>query len=359
MRLELSKVVLLLLAVTTLSAKSMNYRVNNIHTMTMPKGEISLNLSYMSMNDTIDILDIKESELGSTASNFDALGDLSGYEVRLMYGLSSDLMFSYELSRQTITYNNNNLENTKNEIFARYNLLQNPYGVLNNGISVDVGFINNRLGNHYISNINDINEVAKRYFSDDDFKIVPENGGLSAVHNNQSTSLRYYPWIGLEETSDNSIYLRVLTGFHTDSSMYDFFIGAKKSKINNIVTANSELLELAAINGYDIYKDLRRTETMFFAGTSISYEIRDYVLEFMYEFDYFQRESNLDYINTNHIVDLTLDYKITQNLVVYAGGRLMYRQLNGQIPYLYNEYTQTTYDHKYGYAKIGIIYNFK
>ncbi|MNN81568.1 hypothetical protein D3C81_1984060 [compost metagenome] len=36
----------------------------------------------------------------------------------------------------------------------------------------------------------------------------------------------------------------------------------------------------------------------------------------------------------------------------------MLHQFNGVIPYLYNKYTKNKYDKKYGYAKVGFVYNF-
>ena len=260
--LTLNKAPLFLLIATALCAKSINYAVSDIHTLTMPKDSLHITASYMLINDSIDLLSLKKSELGGS-SNFDALGDMTGYEFGIAYGLRDDLMISYKINQQKITYNNNEFENTKNEIFARYNIFQNASAIFNSGVSLDAGFINNSLKNVYVTNINDINELSKRY-SNDNFQIVPNNGGLDVVKNNQSTTLAYYPWVGLEDTSDNSFYLRALTGFHNDNSLYDFYIGMKYTKINNIVTANDELLSLASTNNYNIYKDLQRTENMFF-----------------------------------------------------------------------------------------------
>jgi len=356
--LKLNKVVVSLLLITaTLFAKNANYAVSDIHTLTIPKGSFNFTASYMLINDTIDLLNIKQAEFGANA-NFNSLGDMNGFELGGAYGLQDDLMMSYKFAQQNIGFNNNEFENTKNEIFLRYNILQNSSTIFNSGVSLDIGFINNTLKNIYISDINDINKLSKRY-SNENFQIVPDNGGLSVVNNNQSTQLSYYPWVGLKDTSDNSFYLRAIAGINTDNGLYDFYVGIKHTKIKNTITANQELLSLAATNNYDIYKDLQRDENMFFLGTSILQEISDFVLEFAYEFDYFKRDAGLDYINFNHIIDLSLDYKLSKNLLLFAGGKILYRQLNGQIPYLYNQYTQTTYDHMYGYAKFGLTYKFK
>lgn len=352
MQLQLNKTILFFLTTCALYGENTNYASLDIHTLTIPKESIFLNLSYLTLNSTVDFLNIRESTL-SPSSKYNTAGDMDGLELGIMYGLSDNVMLSYKLTRQNIEYNGNNFINTKNEIFARYNTLQNQNSFLNSGLSLDVGFINNRLNDYYITNISDINSLSSK------FNINESNGELIAHAEGAVAGdvvLKYYPWVGFEETYDNSLYLRALTGFHTTNGLYDFYIGVKRTRINNVLTANNELLEADSSN--ELFKNLARDETMFFAGTSLAYEISDYVIEFMYEYDYFQRESGLDYAKTNHIIDLNFVYKITKNASLYTGAKLMFQQLNGEIPYLYNEYSQEKYDRKYGYAKFGFLYHF-
>jgi len=58
------------------------------------------------------------------------------------------------------------------------------------------------------------------------------------------------------------------------------------------------------------------------------------------------------------VINATLAKHIGENWMIYGGVKLMYRQFNGEIPYLYNTYTQSTFDHKYGYVRFGIGYRF-
>jgi hypothetical protein len=66
----------------------------------------------------------------------------------------------------------------------------------------------------------------------------------------------------------------------------------------------------------------------------------------------------LEETNTNNIIDLDLLYDINNDISFYVGGKLMSNQFNGEIPYFYTSYTKTTFDHKYGYAKTGLIFKF-
>jgi len=332
-----------------------DYISGDIHTLTQTPDKVGINLEYILLNDTVDVLNLKDKEFDAKTSN--AIGDLSGEKIGLTYGFNDTLMMRYNLSRQNLEYNNNKMNNTKNEFFVRKNFLQNDKKNFS-GISLDVGAISNQLGNYYISNIDDINEVSKRYYVDKSYKLQKSNGNLYAVSENSSTALSYQPWVGIEDTNDMNFYFRAITGLNTENDMIDIFLGVKKTKISNKLVANKELVDVAKSHNIEIEKDLSRSEINYFAGFSGRHQWDFLGIEYLYKYDRFQRDSGLDYVNFNHTVDITFDWQLEENLFLYMGGRAMYRQLNGEIPYLYNQYSQTTYDHEYGYSKFGLIYNF-
>jgi hypothetical protein len=338
-----------------LLGNNFDYKSGDIHTLTQTPDKFGINLQYILLNDTVDVLDLKDKEFDAKTSN--AIGDMSGEKIGLTYGFNDTLMMGYNISRQNLEYNNNKINNTKNEFFVRKNFLQNDKKNFS-GISLDLGAISNQLGNYYISNIDDINEVSKRYYVDKSYKLEKSNGDLYAVSGNSSTALSYQPWVGIEDTNDMNFYFRAITGLNTKNDMIDVFLGVKKTKISNKLVANKELVDVAKSHGIGIEKDLSRSEINYFAGLSGRHEWNLVGIEYLYQYDRFQRDSGLDYVNFNHTVDITFDWKVQENLLFYMGGRAMYRQLNGEIPYLYNQYSQTTYDHEYGYSKFGLIYNF-
>jgi hypothetical protein len=206
------------------------------------------------------------------------------------------------------------------------------------------------------------NKSAKIEYSDGttvfDNDPFPSEEGYYAYFNGRRTPLTQDPFVALKDTSDESIFIKILTGFYANHSLSDFYIGYKKTKIKNLITTTDEIKKLAADEGYDLEKRLDRDEKMLFFGFNYSKESGSYIYEFNYEYEKFFRDEGLDYINYNHIVNASISYTITKNFLVNIGGKIMYRQFNGQIPYLYNKYTQTSYDHKYGYASVGLQYNF-
>ena len=355
MQSKLNKILFLLVGVTSLYAQNFKYANFDLHSLTIPKNTIFINAGYMVVNKSIDIFKMRDLTLNGS------IGDLNGLALGVLYGISKNIMVSYKFTRENIKYNGNTLTNTKNDIYLRYHLFGDTSAKFNSGVSLDVGFVNNSMNNLYVTNIADINTLAKRYFPNKNVFIKQEsNGALSLYNGNTYTdNLQYNPWVGLQNTSDNSLYLRALSGFHKQYYSIDFYAGVKRTKIKNELVVNDELAQIALSHGYNLQRNLNRDENMFFAGTSVAYEINNFIIEGMYEYDRFQRNSSLGYMNSNHIIDMSLDYRLTKHLLLYTSAKLMLHQLNGQIPYLYNKYTQTTYDHKYGYAKFGFVYYFQ
>jgi len=345
-RLKLNKLLYLFCITSTLLfADALQYNYHHIHASVPKKGSLSIALGYKTLNDTVDILNLKEKEFGNS-KEFDTIGDMSGYDLWTYYCISDDFMIYYKNSTTNIKYGSNDIKNISHEIYTRYNLLDT--------ISFDIGVVKNKLYNFYITNIEDINQLGKRYIGSDKFSLTQKEDKITLKQSNSYTILEYYPWVGLEDTSDSSIYLRAIKDLEFQNFLFDYFIGIKQTKIKNKIVANSELAKLDPT----ILKDLSRNEKMLLLGLNLSYSYKKYFMELGYEYDRFKRDEGLDYIDINHILDISLGYKIYEKLTFYISGKLMSNQLNGQIPYLYNQYTQTTYDHKYGYASTGLIYSF-
>jgi tetrahydromethanopterin S-methyltransferase subunit G len=351
-------------------AQNINYARGDIQTLTLPKNKIDIYGSMLKMNDTLDVLDIKQKEFGGTA-NYDAIGDLNGYDIGIRYGLLDDLSLFYNRSKQQIEYSSNEISNTKDRFFLRYNLFNNNIAVLNSGVSIDFGFETNRLEDFYYNDFTTINTLIKKVLPNDDASlkysdgITPFSGepfaraeGYYAYFNHALTQLSDDPYIALKDTSDRSSFIRFLTGYYTKNSSINFYFGLKNTKIKSLITTTDEILSIAKTAGFDLNRRLDRDENMLFAGFSITKEKNGKIVEFSYEYDRFDRDDDLGYIDFNHVINIGFSKVITKNLLFFVNGKLLYRQFNGEIPYLYNQYTQTSYDHKYGYTQMGIMISF-
>ena len=352
----LIKIIMLIITINA-TAQNINYAKHSKHTLVLPSSKVNISYAKIMMNDTVDVLKIKESEFGSS-SNFDAIGDMDGYEAELQYGLTNKLMINYKKSVQNIDYSSSVLTNTQADIFLRYNLFQHQMAKLNSGLSVDVGFVTNKLQDYYMDDFEVMKNLVKKV--DSTIGMVQNNGKTYAKTKDGFGNDIYtpLPYIALKDTKDSSEYIRLLTGYYTKYSVIDFYLGYKKTKIKNLITTTDEIIQMAKDQGYEIEKRLDRDEKSYILGFNITLESKDFVYEFGFEYDKFIRDKGLDYIDFNYIFDLDLSYKYSKQILLFAGAKIMYRQLNGEIPYLYNQYSQTSYDHKYGYARVGIQYSF-
>ena len=75
----------------------------------------------------------------------------------------------------------------------------------------------------------------------------------------------------------------------------------------------------------------------------------------MLEYNYIKlfRDNDLDYVDYNHVLKAEINYAVNARLFFNIGGMYYYRQFNGIMPFLYNDYSQTSFDHRYGRAHIG------
>ena len=367
MILKFSSIVLL---TVSLFAENIRYAKHDLHTLVPEKNSFNISIEYILLNDTIDLFNLKDKEL-SGAKNLGSIGDINGYKIGFIYGLRDDLMISYNFTQTNLEYLSDTMKNTKHDIYLKYNLFQNSLAFFNSGVSVDVGYTRDSLTDFYLRDTNAINEMIKRVLPNEDAKLLKSDGvtpfanepfprakGYYARFNNTTTKLNENPYVSMEDTSDNSFYIRALTGFYSDHQITDFYTGYKYSKIKNTISTTKEILDLAKQKGYDLHKVLDRDEGMAFLGFNYSFDSGSFIYEFNYEYDRFFRDSNLGYINYNHIINANISYALNKNTLLSLGGKIMYRQFNGEIPYLYSEYTQTTFDHKYGYARFGILYRF-
>jgi hypothetical protein len=153
---------------------------------------------------------------------------------------------------------------------------------------------------------------------------------------------------------DKSLYLKLISEKKlTTTSYIAFFIKYQHTSITTTIKANKELTEKGKEQGYNLHKNFDRDENSIDIGFNIMGGL-NYIVEFEYYLTTIKRDKELGYINYNHTINLDIMKPINKNWFAYVGGKIMYRQFNGDIPYLYNKYSQTTFDHKYGFARVGI-----
>jgi hypothetical protein len=350
----IKKISSLLWLSSLLYSAGINYAVSNKHSFVLPKNTLEIKADYQKVNDTIDVLNLKEDQFKSLGS----IGNMDGYSLELRYGLSSKDSIFISAQRWNIDYGDSILKNDRYNIFNRYLLLHKPYGFLNN-ISFDIGFSQNSSSDIVISNDNSLNALLRKIKPNTNIKLKDGDivSGDTTITLKDKNGNKIYPSVSLNDLKSNSYYGRLLFGkTFSASSILDFYVGFKYTKITTKVSIQPSTLT----KYYNIpTPDLNRDEENINVGLSYLFQAGRFIYEFNYEYNKMFRDSDVSYIDYNHIVDASIAMNITKNSLIYIGGRLMMEQFNTDIPYLYNKYTKTQFDHKYGFAKIGFIYRFK
>ena len=330
----------------------LKYGVHTNHAFMMKKGKSIVTLEYQKLNDTLDFFNIKNQELGDSASEYGSIGDMDGVKISGTYGYKENLTLNGNLKREYITYGDGTLINNRFEIFGKYNILYNEFS--NTALSVDFGGIINKGENLKYGNTELLNRLGHKISND--FSLIEKKKQFYIVKSSSGDYLKLneHPYLYINNMIDKNLYLKLITENRFASNSYlSFFAKYQYTTIDTKITANKELINKANEQGYTLNKDLGRDETALDLGFNIM-SGTNYIFEFEYYWTRLYRDKGLGYVGYNHTINLDILKPLNKKWFIYMGGKIMYRQFNGDIPYLYNRYSQTTFDHKYGFARFGI-----
>lgn len=275
----------------------------NIRSYPLLTDKLGVKASYSIINSDLDIFSIRSDNNG-LASHHGSLGNMNKLDLSLGYGYSDYLSFLYNFEYQDLNYASESLKNKKNELFVKVNIYQNPSAFIDT-FSTDLGLIFN---------------------SANDLSITRSSLGISKM----------------DDMSDSSFYMRLLAGSKIMSSVLDFYLGLKLTAIDTTLDGES----------YD------RNEVALNAGFQYTIELGSFLIETGYEYiRLFSRDVD-DGENSNHVLNLTLSKVLSQDLLMFAGIKHYTKLYNGVIPYLYNDKSKNSFNQKFGYATLGLVYNF-
>ncbi len=321
--------------------------------------KIGIQFSYNKINDTIDIFNIKATQINS--SNYGSIGDANGFDLFVRYQLNSNITLSFIYESLNINYIDDKIRNRKNELILNTKLFDFNSSFFDSSF-IDFGFIYNKSSDLDIKDDSTLNSLFDKIRPENNFYI--SDGTLS--YNDKTVILfdqyvnKIYPFIKISNLKDYSFYTKFIIDKRFKNNKIDLYCGFKLTKISTSILLepkDNSLLQ-DAINTLDI-PSLNRDEVALFGGFLYGFEYKKYIFKSNYEYiRLFKRDSSLSYNNQNHILNITISRVINDKFSIFIGGKAMLNQFNSVIPYLYNRYTKTKYDKKYGYAKIGFSYNF-
>ncbi len=347
-------VCILLSLATILNATDVSSTISDINAFGISKNRLGIKFSYDTINDSIDLLNIKERENEDIKNKRVSMGDANGYDFSIGYGLTSNISFYYNLNYLNVNYIDDHLKNSQHDIYVKLKFYDNPNYIFD-AFTLDLGIIRNSGDNLDIKNTTTVNSMFEKLRPNSNFNVT--NNTLQYDDkkiNDISTSLK------MSDLSDNSLYFRFILGTKIKRHLFNIHLGFKYSDISSSISLEPSSDPRLA-DAIDKFGDssINRKEKSLFTGIGYIGEWGNYITETNYEYiRIFDRENGLNDYNSNHIINASLARAINENLLIFIGAKMMFNQFNGVIPYLYNKFSQSKYDKNYGYARVGFVYNF-
>jgi hypothetical protein len=166
------------------------------------------------------------------------------------------------------------------------------------------------------------------------------------------------PAVTIDSLNSSSPYFRLNFEKKLSSrSLFNIYFGGRWTDISSELGFYPDIRDMINI-GFDI-PSLNRSEYAIESGIDFVWDIEGYIAEFSYGYSHIYRERPLKRESGSHSIGLTLLKPLSKELLLYGGGEIFFQQFNSEIPYLYNRYTETQFDKKYGFAKVGLIYRLR
>lgn len=333
--------------------------------MTLPKNKLELSLDYLSINDTLDIFDVRDNEFSDNSSIDSAsLGDLQGSRLWLNYGLFPKTMLTAGVAYKDMDYESTSLSLTSLDLSLRQMLMDSEYPFLPFAITMDLG-VHADIGNDLIfTSDTDINRMIDR-LTDQNISVEINDQYVIFHRKTDGSEISLYvpregrpdPNVSIEEMQDISPFIRLTAGEMFKNIFPNVFLEYGHTFITTRIDSSlpAYFPEEMKASIPDLPMNLDREENYLKIGANLLAKLP---FNFMagVEYNYLKlfRDSNLYYIDYNQIVNADLFYRLTDRITFNVGGSYYERQLNGILPFFYNEYTQTTFDHKYGVVRFGV-----
>jgi len=326
--------------------------------MVLPKGQLELDLRYAVFNDAVDVFGFREKEKDKLAvsSNF-SFGDYRALSLGVHYGLTHHLMLSFGYDYRTLGYQGVDLNLSGLKFSARYSL--------NGCFAVDIGVKYDQIKDTSVTNVEYINYYLHKFKSNLNLEV--DSQYVWYVLTYPDMVVRYglpktaEPELRMEDLQDYTGYIRFTLGKAWEKFYPNIFFELGYTHIDTKMDTNLKDMIPDGYMSYlpDFPLDMSREEKYISAGFSLFFQTPyDTITHIEYTYMYLFRDADINYAPKNQIIRADIAYLLTQNIILHVGGTYLHSQFNGVVPFLYNKYTQTTFDHPYGWAEVGVSYLF-
>lgn len=328
----------------------------------LPVGAVELTALHLRMDDHIDLFDFREREISAqSAKTFSGLGNLKGARLLANWGVFPATQLHGEYSWRNLDNGLLKMDIDSYELSARQLVRSASEG--RSGWAIDFGGRINRSGDQTIRSIDEIDLFVKRInrnyaVSETPSHLVLGNGSATAFFPKATTPQLE---VSVEDMADITPFVRGSCGWSLGAWEPAIFAELGRSWIDSTIDSNlnqivgTTFTTVAA--DFPLHQD--RVENYAKAGFNLygpgPFGSRG---NLRYEYLRLDRPSGLDAVNYNHSLKADLVLPVARQWALNLGATYYRRQLNGVIPFLYNRYTQSSYDHDYGTVHLGLVARF-
>ena len=328
---------------------------------------LSLEASFDVSNDTVDVLNIRDTEKGLSEN----AGDYKGGHLLIDYALhpqwlaqagywNRNIEFGQDenkidswlaavqytpITRPTLMY-----LKPSDEVAIRFSLWGNKADQLNKSSPTAVN--SQRLSQIQVNDLSDIQAQVDLLFS----RTLDRQNKLNG-----------FASLGYSKVEVDSLTATLSKG----NCNFDIRVESNNQLKGRLLApckdGNTQINEAiisypASDYGLDISKDLSYDAGFFSAGGSWNWRYQKFSSQLGYQFQYLMRQDIDDRVNnygnsaikTNHTLGLDVAYQLNPYASVFVAGQAFKNNFIGTIPFLYNAVTASRLDRKYGYASFGV-----
>ncbi len=340
--------------------------------LVLPHKQLEISLDYLAMNDAIDVLDFKETEISGGTQGFSSLGDLKGARVMVNYGLFPSTTIHAEVSRRDLSYGLGTFEISTLELSFRHNIFNKPYAPWP-FLAIDLGYRRNSAADVQTRDLGQINKALQFAGLSDQYSIEGFDKDFIYIKDQSAPNFVFglnkqggpNPDFSLTDSSDTSFFARLILGKELSGFFTNVYLecgltsidGGIESSLSYYAQNNFSFFgqDFPAVPGIDLSRDEKYVQTGIAAFFQLPFDILAYG-----EYSYHRRfrESSLSGRPSNHILKGELTYYLLDNLAWVVGGTYYSNQYNGMIPFLFNTYSESSFDKKYAEAYTGLTLTF-
>lgn len=322
-------------------------------------GERRLELAYDVVNSTLDILKVRDHDPLYAGSN---VGDYSGAHLRARYQLNDQLTIDGGLWQRGIAFRADTLSLSSWQAAAQYRFFERDY-TTDSSYALRISAWGDSAGSLAKSTPTTVQgKILNTLNVNKPSDVQMQADLLGTWHLDEQTAWTVFAGAGASRVSVDSMSATYTSG---NGCNYNLFFNAGGSSAT-LAAPCGDLIDASISTPTHVIQELTYAARYYQAGAMLQWHDGDWSVRGGYHFQYWKRNSVDEIIagrggiayKTNHIVVAEVMRKVGLKSALFARGQFMNRQFVGEIPFVYNSLSASKFDHRYGFASVGMVVTF-